>query len=259
MGAPRRFCKRSAPRCVWRDAGVASRAAGGAPGGASGATADTSPRRTPQLGLAPPLDALAGDQVDLLLEAYAADPAWVAKGPAVATRPPPLVAGRLTIECNDDAAPRAVANFVALCAGDRGDTKNGVALSYRGVPFHRIVSGFVAQGGDVAHGRDPVKAGSGTVSIYGGKFKDEPGGLKIKHSAGTVGMANSGRHGNASQFYIALGDPAATCLDGKHVVIGHVVSDPGSVLARVDAEAASATGAPRARVAVGDCGVLPVE
>jgi cyclophilin family peptidyl-prolyl cis-trans isomerase len=147
-----------------------------------------------------------------------------------------------------------VANFVSLCAGDQGVSKDGVALTYAGVPFHRVVSGFVVQGGDVAHGRDPRLAGSGTASTYGGKFKDEAGGLKLKHSIGTVGMANSGKHGNASQFYIALGPAAAAC-DGKHVVVGQVVGDPGGVLARVDAEAGSPSGAPRVRVAVGDCGV----
>lgn len=52
--------------------------------------------------------------------------------------------------------------------------------------LHRVVSGFVAQGGDVVKGD-----GSGGDSIYGGKFKDEAGGMKLKHdAAGVVGMAN---------------------------------------------------------------------
>ena len=65
--------------------------------------------------------------------------------------------------------------------------------------------------------------GSGGNSIYGGKFNDEKAGLKLKHERlGAVGMANSGKNSNTSQFYITLEDRLPR-LDGKHVVFGQVV------------------------------------
>lgn len=123
----------------------------------------------------------------------------------------------------------------------------------------------MCQGGDVVFGRgaapDARRVGSGAVSIYNGKpFKDEPGGLKLKHDRGTVGMANSTKNGNACQFYLVLGkaadSPSIRALDGKHVVVGRVVEDADGVLDRIEAEAASTDGTPRVRVAVGACGVV---
>ena len=59
-------------------------------------------------------------------------------------------------------------NFLALCRGDRGTDKgSGVPLTYVGCPFHRVVAGFVAQGGDIVKGN-----GSGGASVFGKKFKD---------------------------------------------------------------------------------------
>lgn len=64
--------------------------------------------------------------------------------------------------------------------------------------------------------------GSGGDSIYGGTFKDEAAGLRLKHStAGVVSMANAGKHTNRSQFFLTLA--AASGCDGKHVVVGTVV------------------------------------
>ena len=185
----------------------------------------------------------------MLLESYSADPSWLeAKGPARTQKPEPLVAGRLVIELFDADAPRACENFRALCTGDKGTSKACKRpLSYRGVAFHRIVSGFVCQGGDFVRGD-----GSGAESIFGGKFKDEAAALKKKHdAAGVVGMANSGKNGNACQYYITLAE-APRC-DGRHVVVGRVVEGL-EVLRRIEREAASESGVPRVRVAVADCG-----
>ena len=109
------------------------------------------------------------------------------------SRPTPLLAGRIVATLNDADAPKAVANFVALIKGDRGKGKgSGKPLVYAGGPgarFHRIVQGFVCQGGDIVKGD-----GSGGDSIYGGSFNDEKGGLQKKHScAGILSMANSGK------------------------------------------------------------------
>ena len=77
-----------------------------------------------------------------------------------------------------DAAPNACDNFLCLCDGSKGKAKgSGQPLHYQSVPFHRIVPGKIVQGGDFA-----MKNGTGGESIWGGTFKDEKGGLKLKHS-----------------------------------------------------------------------------
>ncbi|CAK0837491.1 unnamed protein product [Prorocentrum cordatum] len=93
----------------------------------------------------------------------------------------------------------------AACAGDIGK------LHYKGMRFHRIIPGFVCQGGDC----------TGDNSIYGGSFADEWASGYIEHSVeGLLSMANAGRDSQTSQFFITL----AAChhLDGKHVVFGQV-------------------------------------
>lgn len=239
-----------------------------------------------QLGLSSPLSSLDEEARSLLLESYDADPAWSSKGPARVEKPRPLLAGRLVIElfggggggggsgCGAaDGAEKARENFRCLCTGEKGISKNAKRpLHYKGVAFHRIVKGFVAQGGDVVRGD-----GSGAESVWGGKFKDEPAALKRKHDAvGVVGMANGGaKNGSACQFYVTLA-PGLRRLDGKHVVVGRVVpseTDDGekggkdgkegkeegqqgglALLRRIEREAASESGEPRVRVAIADCG-----
>lgn len=100
--------------------------------------------------------------------------------------------------------------------GDKGIGKiTGKLLSFEGVPLHRIIPGFMIQGGDFSN-----RNGTGGESIYGGKFPDEN--FKIKHSRpGLLSMANAGPGTNGSQFFITL----VPCphLNGKHVVFGEVV------------------------------------
>lgn len=82
---------------------------------------------------------------------------------------------RMVFEVWLDVAPLAVENFVAIVCGDRGKgSESGVLMSYRGCAFHRIIKGFVAQGGDFVKNN-----GSGGESIWGKKFKDDPLGLKV--------------------------------------------------------------------------------
>jgi len=214
-------------------------------------TPTNQPTNLLQLGLSPPLSSLDQESASLLLETYNSDPTWLsAKGPARTTKPPPLLAGRLVIDLFDSEAPRACENFRALCTGEKGISKaSKKPLHYKGTRFHRIVKGFVCQGGDFVRGD-----GSGAESIFGGgKFKDEAGGLKQKHDKpGVVGMANSGKNGNGCQFYVTLKE-ASRC-DGKHVVVGSVVEGI-EILSRIEEEAASESGSPRVRVAIADCGV----
>jgi|TARA_B110000977_G_scaffold9004_2_gene11955 cyclophilin family peptidyl-prolyl cis-trans isomerase len=193
---------------------------------------------------------LGGGEKQRVAELYADDFDWSDKGPIEIE---PAVEERLIIELFDDKAPLAVENFIALCVGDSGVSKNcGVQYSYRNVKFHRCVTGFMAQGGDFA-----MQNGSGGESIWGKKFKDEKDGLKLKHNErGIVSMGNTGKNSNGSQFFITF----APCksLDGKHVVFGKVVHGMG-VLDKIEQVSVAPGGVseePTVPVIIADCGVL---
>jgi cyclophilin family peptidyl-prolyl cis-trans isomerase len=112
--------------------------------------------------------------------------------------------GDIQIELFAAQAPRTVNNFVFLA-------REGF---YNGTTFHRVIGGFMAQGGD------PTGTGTGGP---GYKFADEPGALALKHdSKGVLSMANAGANTNGSQFFITYGPTPH--LNGKHAVFGRVVS-----------------------------------
>jgi peptidyl-prolyl cis-trans isomerase A (cyclophilin A) len=125
--------------------------------------------------------------------------------------------GPFTIRLFDQEAPKTVANFVELAEGTREwtDPKSGQKVKrplYNGIIFHRVIDGFMIQGGD------PLGTGTGGP---GYKFADEftP---KLRHSkAGILSMANSGPNTNGSQFFITLA--ATPWLDNRHTVFGEVV------------------------------------
>ncbi|CAF0875009.1 unnamed protein product, partial [Rotaria sordida] len=116
--------------------------------------------------------------------------------------------GRLVMELFRHVLPRTAQNFLALCLNEHGF---GYRLSY----FHRIIPGFMAQGGDFEKSN-----GTGGYSIYGEKFDDE--GFPYLHDrVGLLSMANSGPNTNGSQFFLTF----VPCphLDRKHVVFGQVL------------------------------------
>ena len=123
--------------------------------------------------------------------------------------------GTITCTLFDDIAPMTVANFVGLARGAKPftDTKTGETARrpyYNGTIFHRVIPGFMIQGGD------PLGVGSGGP---GYQFADELDPTKKIDKAGVLAMANAGPGTNGSQFFIT--DASAPHLNGKHTVFGH--------------------------------------
>lgn len=116
--------------------------------------------------------------------------------------------GNITIEFLENLAPNTVANFIKLAESD----------FYNGVKFHRVIPGFMIQGGDPLTKDDSKKNLWGTGGP-GYQFADEIHSQNI-NAYGTISMANAGPNTNGSQFFINVADN--NFLDSKHTVFGKV-------------------------------------
>ena len=118
--------------------------------------------------------------------------------------------GTIVLELFADVAPKTVENFKTLA--EKG--------YYDGTKFHRVISGFMIQGGDPLTKDDSMQARWGTGGP-GYTFEDEIH-AENRNVVGTISMANAGPNTNGSQFFINTSDNSF--LDKKHTVFGKVVS-----------------------------------
>jgi len=133
--------------------------------------------------------------------------------------------GVIVIHLFEDKAPKTVENFVGLATGTKEwtDPRTGQKVKqplYNGTIFHRVIPGFMIQGGD------PLGRGTGGP---GYRFADEFSPELRHNKAGILSMANSGPNTNGSQFFITLAPTPH--LDNRHSVFGEVVQGQEVVVA----------------------------
>jgi peptidyl-prolyl cis-trans isomerase A (cyclophilin A) len=125
--------------------------------------------------------------------------------------------GSFTVELMPDHAPQTVENFVGLASGGKAwtDPRDGserVEALYPGTVFHRVIDGFMIQGGD------PTGTGRGGP---GYTFGDEvPSDGPTFNQVGRLAMANAGPGTNGCQFFVTVGE--TPWLNGKHTIFGQV-------------------------------------
>jgi peptidyl-prolyl cis-trans isomerase A (cyclophilin A) len=125
--------------------------------------------------------------------------------------------GNFTVELMPEHAPNAVENFVGLATGKKEwrDPRDGASKLeplYPGTIFHRVIDGFMIQGGD------PTGTGTGGP---GYRFDDEcPPEAPTFNQAGRLAMANAGPGTNGSQFFVTVAE--TPWLNGRHTIFGQV-------------------------------------
>ncbi|MCX5136852.1 MULTISPECIES: peptidylprolyl isomerase [unclassified Streptomyces] len=147
--------------------------------------------------------------------------------------------GRIEFKLFDDVVPKTAQNFRELATGAHG-------YGYKGSPFHRVIPGFMLQGGDFTR-----QNGTGGKSIYGEKFADEN--FTLKHTKpGQLSMANAGPNTNGSQFFITT--IVTDWLDNKHVVFGEVVE--GMDVVKAVEALGSQSGDTKKKLVISDSGTV---
>jgi cyclophilin family peptidyl-prolyl cis-trans isomerase len=114
--------------------------------------------------------------------------------------------GTIEIELFEKQTPKTVENFVGLAN----------KKYYDGVIFHRVIDGFMIQGGD------PTGTGRGGESVWGKKFNDEFDSTLVFDKEGILAMANAGPNTNGSQFFITLAP--TKWLNNHHTIFGKVIN-----------------------------------
>ena len=159
--------------------------------------------------------------------------------------------GRIKMELFVRDCPKTCENFRQFCTGEYLQYEQ--PTGYKHSTFHRVIKGFVLQGGDFVN-----HDGTGKLCIYGGNptFADENL-TQYKHDQpGMISMANSGPDSNGCQFFITCAP--APHLDGKHTVFGRVLPhDDESMLTVRKCEAVPVNGTtPRLPLTIVQCGEL---
>lgn len=125
--------------------------------------------------------------------------------------------GNIQVTLFKDRAPKTVENFLGLASGKKEWTNpvNGKKIKgkslYEGTIFHRVIPGFMIQGGD------PLGTGTGGP---GYEFEDETSPLDSFDRPGILAMANAGPNTNGSQFFITV--KPTPWLNGRHTIFGEV-------------------------------------
>lgn len=132
----------------------------------------------------------------------AQEEASVGQGPVVVLE---TNQGKIELKLFPDVAPKACENFIGLV--EKG--------YYNGVTFHRVIKGFMIQGGD------PTATGMGGESLWSRPFDDEVSPDVVFNKPGILAMANAGPGTNGSQFFITLA--ATPWLNMLHTIFGEVV------------------------------------
>ncbi|KAK9866296.1 hypothetical protein WJX84_003825 [Apatococcus fuscideae] len=155
-------------------------------------------------------------------------------------------AGRIKMELFADVCPKTVENFRQYCIGE--PRKNGVPQGYKASQFHRVIKGFMIQGGDFLKGD-----GTGAMSIYGSRYADEN--FNAKHTGpGLLSSANSGPNTNGCQFFLTCAK--TDWLDGKHVVFGRVLGEGLLVVRKIENVPIGASNKPKLQCVITECGEM---
>lgn len=116
--------------------------------------------------------------------------------------------GTITVELEPDSAPITVENFISL-------VNDGF---YDGLTFHRIISGFMIQGGD------PNGNGTGgSEENIKGEFSENGVDNDLSHTRGAISMARSNNNDSASSQFFIVHEDSSSFLDGKYAVFGYVI------------------------------------